>query len=553
MGAAVEALLAKARPEDPDEAEAHEHLHRECPWYRNIAEAKNCGHDPAEHCPPKGGALVKFTPRTAEASTVPEPTVPPGGPGLFHIKGRELPPYIQHLWHHLAPKYGKHRAYGMAVGIVKKWAKGVNPGGWDTKSGKGKRTHPDVQAAAARNVAEWEKDKADAHKQSAERKDHAEVKATLALVNPAQPFPGQAQILLPPVPRAARAMYTAHRTHNVLNFLAHAEERLGQAKAGKALRAYHMMHVNNHLSNSLDDMHNLVDSLKLNYPAEYRELQALTKTLGLARSVDAPAKVATFAHLLQTVLYHLAHAKRHAEVMRDPDPAQVWDFNFEHAKEHLKGALSHGFKLARHIKDNYPEEAKWLNELEEVEDPSTDFTGLAAPSRSWGAPGTATVSPPTPPPGLKQVPVATGGPRIPKPPHAELPTPAEVRAVISQVPDQSPDVSLTRTVRKFLETAAVKLEKDSPLDALAALRGAEAAIYSAYKSGLPAPNAPVFAPPAEQSSGTTAMAETAGRARAYHKAGMAIRELAERVRRNFFAGGVFNGPTNPPRLSAQLR
>jgi hypothetical protein len=97
--------------------------------------------------------------------------VPPGGPGLFRIKGRELPPYVQHLWHHLAPKYGKHRAYGMAVGIVKKWAAGVNPGGWKTKSGKGKRTHPDVRAAAARNVAMWEKDKVDAHAQSAARKE----------------------------------------------------------------------------------------------------------------------------------------------------------------------------------------------------------------------------------------------------------------------------------------------------------------------------------------------------------------------------------------------
>jgi hypothetical protein len=48
----------------------------------------------------------------------------------------------------------------MAVGIVKKWASGVNPGGWKTKSGKGKQTHPDVRAAAAKNVAEWEKDKA---------------------------------------------------------------------------------------------------------------------------------------------------------------------------------------------------------------------------------------------------------------------------------------------------------------------------------------------------------------------------------------------------------
>jgi hypothetical protein len=61
----------------------------------------------------------------------------------------------------------------VAVGVVKKWAEGVNPGGYKTKSGKGKRTHPDVRAAAARNVALWEKDKAEAHAQSASREARA--------------------------------------------------------------------------------------------------------------------------------------------------------------------------------------------------------------------------------------------------------------------------------------------------------------------------------------------------------------------------------------------
>ena len=33
-----------------------------------------------------------------------------------------------------------------------------------------------------------------------------------------------------------------------------------------------------------------------------------------------------------------------------------------------------------------------------------------------------------------------------------------------------------------------------------------------------------------------------------------VAALADRIRRNFFhSGSVFNGPTNPPRLSAQLR
>lgn len=167
-------VLALAAVREDDDEEASSHLRAQCPWFTAVHDGQGAA-DFRPYCDPARGSksvprlVVKLTPRTPEASTVPEPTVPPGGPGLFHIKGRELPPYIQHLWHHLAPKYGKHRAYGMAVGIVKKWAAGVNPGGFRTKSGKGKRTHADVRAAAARNVAMWEKDKADAHAQSARR------------------------------------------------------------------------------------------------------------------------------------------------------------------------------------------------------------------------------------------------------------------------------------------------------------------------------------------------------------------------------------------------
>jgi hypothetical protein len=160
--------------------EAHDHLMRECPWYQHVDKG---GRDhPDLHCRPAegksaglhgGGALVKFTPRTPEASTVVKPTVPPGGPGLFHMKGHHLPPYIEHLYPHLVACYGKHEAYRVAVGVVKKWAAGVNPGGWKTKSGKGKRTHPDVRAAAAKNVAEWEKEKAEAH----EHREHARASA----------------------------------------------------------------------------------------------------------------------------------------------------------------------------------------------------------------------------------------------------------------------------------------------------------------------------------------------------------------------------------------
>jgi hypothetical protein len=187
------------------EREAHGHLMRECPWYQHVDKG---GRDhPDLHCRPatgestglhEGGALVKFTPRTQEASTVVQPTVPPGGPGLFHMKGHHLPPYIEHLYPHLVARYGKHAAYGVAVGIVKKWAQGVNPGGWDTKSGKGKRTHPDVRAAAARNVAQWEQEKAEAHEH------HAAASAVGLAVATA---PGARPFLVPSPPGGRYSQY----------------------------------------------------------------------------------------------------------------------------------------------------------------------------------------------------------------------------------------------------------------------------------------------------------------------------------------------------------
>lgn len=97
--------------------------------------------------------------RTAEtpaASTVHEPFGSPSGPGLFHVKGLELPAYIQHVAHHLTGMgHPESQAIGMAVGIVRDWAEGHD--------GKGHRIHPDVQAAAAKAIAEWEADKAKAH------------------------------------------------------------------------------------------------------------------------------------------------------------------------------------------------------------------------------------------------------------------------------------------------------------------------------------------------------------------------------------------------------
>lgn len=630
-----------AAEQQASEEEAHEHLMKQCPWYRNVSEEKNCAHDPGEHCKT---ATVKLTPRTPEASTVPKPTRPPGGPGLFHIKGRELPPYIQHLWHHLKDEYGPEKAYRVAVGVVEKWAKGIHPGGRKGKGGKQGRVHPDVQAAAAKNVAQWEQDRADAHRQSREH-ERGKVKATVALAgkhvpgfsgqgwhsqetmevvrwlfanprvlhkavalarkyphNPhtvadtlheqlvprsvlsgmlragsdpvkidwleiaheiierrADPvklaasgdsFPGEAKIALPPVPagKVPKSMYTAHRVNDTLLHLAHAAERLNQAKASRAMRGYHMIHVNNHLSSAIREMHNLVASVRKNYPAEARELDALSRTIGLAKSVTPDVKAATFAHLLETVLYQQAHAKRHAAVMLNPDPDAVWRFNYDHLHSHLKGALEHAYKLAKHLDDNYPDEARWLNDLARIEDPNDPYMGLAAP-------GTITAPGAKPQYGLYQHPSQTVSPSPPTPPDVKLPTAAEIRKLIGQVPDCI-DASLSQSARNHLDAAAVKLAKDDPIAALTVLRIAQSDIYACHKAdlGMAMPavyTANIFArvPPAEQSSANTAMIRSKDREMAWRKLERQVAVAIDKIRRKHFHG-AFPAGMQDARFSA---
>ena len=97
--------------------------------------------------------------RTAEtpaASTVHHPFGSPSGPGLFHVKGLQLPAYIQNVAHAFRRKgLSESEAIQRAIGVVKDWAAGRAPGGG--------HVHPDVQAAAVKAVAEWEAAKAAAH------------------------------------------------------------------------------------------------------------------------------------------------------------------------------------------------------------------------------------------------------------------------------------------------------------------------------------------------------------------------------------------------------
>jgi phage head maturation protease len=90
-----------------------------------------------------------------------EPLGKPGGPGLFHHKGMQLPAFVQHIARDLMTERHMTESHAIAVAIsmCKKWAAG------------GKDVHPDTRAKAAAAIAEWERLKASAHAKRSEPMD----------------------------------------------------------------------------------------------------------------------------------------------------------------------------------------------------------------------------------------------------------------------------------------------------------------------------------------------------------------------------------------------
>jgi hypothetical protein len=85
-----------------------------------------------------------------------EPTIGSKGNGLFGMKGKQLPAYIQHVYNDMVQSGSKvgGSTYRKAVGIVQNWAAGHD--------GKGNKVSAATQAKAAKAIAEWEKLKAEA-------------------------------------------------------------------------------------------------------------------------------------------------------------------------------------------------------------------------------------------------------------------------------------------------------------------------------------------------------------------------------------------------------
>jgi hypothetical protein len=525
--------------DEPSADEVHAHLMRECPWYKNVS-AEKCCSDPDEHCGicRGGGALVKFTPHTGEASTVDQPTVPPGGPGLFHVKGLHLPPYVQHLYKHLVARYGKEKAYGVAVGVVKRWAAGVNPGGKHPT-----KTHPDVRAAAAKNVAEWEADRAKAHAQSSKRASSEHVKAAAPQPRPIEG--GAAKVLsLPPPPKKTAAMMTAHRVCDMKNSLSHAVERMDAARKTKdpALRKYHVLHVRNHLNRTIGGGHMLADNLRRNYPAEGRELDVTMQTLGLATSLSPALKAATTAHLLETVLNECTHSIRHGDLLSRTDPPNEWEFNADHCQKHLGSALEHAVKLSDHIRDNYPAEAKFLAGLGNLSSGEDAYVKAAAQQFSYGQ--------------FRQEPSQTVSPSPPLPLKVDLPLPKELRSFAGDIRKMADDQDHHLVAAQMhLESAAEKMP-NNPVSALHSLRSCQMAIQQAWRERVMHAQpriAYVFSvntPPAEQSSQRQIYAQEQDRIGEMKAAMSRIAVFIDQVRRSYFGRRV-TGMGNDGGISGQ--
>lgn len=101
---------------------------------------------------------LEFTPMTGVSSTVQHPFAKKPKPGLWGVPGMQLAPYVQNVAHALL-RTGRAKdeseAIHMAYGIVKRWAQG--------KGRNGKSVHPDVQAAAGRNIADMDAKRIRAH------------------------------------------------------------------------------------------------------------------------------------------------------------------------------------------------------------------------------------------------------------------------------------------------------------------------------------------------------------------------------------------------------
>jgi hypothetical protein len=97
---------------------------------------------------------IELSAQTGRLATTPHPFGKPGGPGLWDVKGMELPPYIQNIARALL-RTGRAKNLSQAIAIAKgatnRWA-----------SGRG-HVSPEVKAASSATNVDWDAKRARAH------------------------------------------------------------------------------------------------------------------------------------------------------------------------------------------------------------------------------------------------------------------------------------------------------------------------------------------------------------------------------------------------------
>jgi hypothetical protein len=120
--------------------EAHARAYRTGALYRNIVKSQ-------------GGQVIGMTADTGRLASEPHPFGKPSGPGLWGVKGMELPPYIQNIARALL-RTGRAKSLSQAIAMAK---------GATARWAVGKNTSPEVRAASSATNASWAAKQARAH------------------------------------------------------------------------------------------------------------------------------------------------------------------------------------------------------------------------------------------------------------------------------------------------------------------------------------------------------------------------------------------------------
>lgn len=124
---------------------------------------------------------LELSAETPRLAATPAPIGKPDGPGLWHVKNMQLPPYFQNVRNALMRSgHSVAQASQITWGAIRRWARG------------GGHVHPEVRSAAREALASLSSKEARAHAQRAEHEYVLSVQDQLILLEFANPYHGAA-------------------------------------------------------------------------------------------------------------------------------------------------------------------------------------------------------------------------------------------------------------------------------------------------------------------------------------------------------------------------